>query len=158
LLIEPTVNPIKHFPVVTVGHKLMLPFLMVVFHFLEEQLHFLGPVRKPFVVLTIFFIPGIFGFIVWELKENWKLYRANRSGTLGPVLVGSHGETVLRLLRPGFHSGTVPKIRRRLRRAERRGGGAPAHKQHEALHHVEEGVRHFVEREFIHLLVLSKSW
>ena len=27
VLVEPQVNPVKHFPVVTVGHKLMLPFL-----------------------------------------------------------------------------------------------------------------------------------
>ena len=27
LLIEPQINPIKHFPVVTVGHKIILPFL-----------------------------------------------------------------------------------------------------------------------------------
>ena len=159
LLIEPTVNPIKHFPVVTVGHKLMLPFLMVLYHFLLENLSFLGPVLgRGFVVLTIFFLPGIFGFLVWELKENWRLYRANRPETLKPVVIGSHGETMLRLLRPGFHSGTVPKVLAKLRRAERKGNHAAAHKRHEALHHVEEGVRHFVEREFLHLLEQSKSW
>ena len=27
LLIEPQINPIKHFPVVTVSHKLLLPFI-----------------------------------------------------------------------------------------------------------------------------------
>ncbi len=159
LLIEPTVNPIKHFPVVTVGHKLMLPFLLVLYEFLKAKLNFLGPVLgNGFVVLTIFFLPGIFGFMVWELKENWKLYRANRSPTLRPVLIGSHGETMLRLLRPGFHSGTVPKLFGKLRRAERHRHQAAAHKQHEALHHVEESVRHFVKREFVHLLTLSKSW
>src|SRR5262249_44784787 len=101
LLIEPTVNPIKHFPVVTVGPKLMLPFLLVLYEFLRSNLSFLGPVvGNGFVVLTIFFIPGIFGFMVWELKENWKLYRANRSPILKPALIGSHGETMLRLLRP----------------------------------------------------------
>jgi hypothetical protein len=27
VLVEPQVNPVKHFPIVTIGHKLMLPFL-----------------------------------------------------------------------------------------------------------------------------------
>src|SRR5262249_44410458 len=143
LLVEPTVNPIKHFPVVTVGHKLMFPFLVVLFRFLDEQVKFLGPVLgSGFVAMTIFFLPGICGFIVWELKENWKLYRANRAATLRPILVGSHGETALRLLKPGFHSGTVPKLYAKLRRAERKGQLAAAHKCHEGLHHVEEDVRY----------------
>ena len=45
-------------------------------------------------------IPGIFGFLAWELKENWKLYRANRPKTLRPVQVGSHGESLARLIAP----------------------------------------------------------
>jgi hypothetical protein len=159
LLIEPTVNPIKHFPVVTVGHKLMLPFLLVLYQFLLEQLGFLGPVLgRGFVVVTIFFLPGICGFLVWELKENWRLYRANRAAVLRPVIVGSHGETVLRLLRPGFHSGTVPKLYRKLRKARRQHDHAAEHRAGEGLHHVEEEVRHLVEREFLHLLAQSRSW
>ena len=59
------------------------------------------------------FMPGVFGFLVWELKENWRLYEANRSPTLGPV----HRRQPRRdgwsdLLRPGFHSGTLPKLYR----------------------------------------------
>jgi hypothetical protein len=159
LLVEPTVNPIKHFPVVTVGHKLMLPFLVPLFRFLEAQLSFLGPVLASGLVgVTIFFLPGIFGFMVWEFKENWKLYRANRPETLRPVLIGSHGETMLRLLRPGFHSGTIPKLFAKLRRAERRGSERGARRYHEGLHHAEESLHHFVEREFLHLLAHSKSW
>jgi hypothetical protein len=159
LLVEPTVNPIKHFPVVTVGHKLMLPFLIPLFKFLDAQLSFLGPVIGGGVVgLTIFFLPGMFGFMAWEFKENWKLYRANRALALRPALIGSHGETMLRLLRPGFHSGTIPKLFGKLRRAERHGRERAAHRHHEGLHHVEEGVRAFVEREFLCLLAHSKTW
>jgi hypothetical protein len=159
LLVEPTVNPIKHFPVVTVGHKLMLPFLVDLFNFLKEQVSFLGPfVGDGLVAITIFFLPGMFGFMVWEFKENWKLYRANRPAALRPVMIGSHGETMLRLLRPGFHSGTLPKLFAKLRRAERRGQERAAHRHHEGLHHVEESVRCFIEREFVHLLAHSRSW
>jgi hypothetical protein len=161
LLIEPTVNPIKHFPVVTVGHKVMLPFLRVLGHFLYRDVHLdiLGPFFGwGFVGMTILFIPGICGFVVWELKENWKLYRANRSTYLKPQMIGSHGETMLRLLKPGFHSGTVPKLYRKLRRAERRGQQRTTRKIVAGLHHVEECVGHFVERELLAVLRQSKGW
>src|SRR5208282_370442 len=121
LLIEPQINPIKHFPVVTVSHKVCLPMIPVLGDLLMQQF---GMARtRAFGLATgiITGIPGIFGFAAWELKENWRLYRANRPDNLGPQGIGSHGETMLRLLRPGFHSGTVPKLYRKLRRAERRG-------------------------------------
>src|SRR5262249_23092196 len=75
-----------------------------------------------------------------------------------PVMIGSHGETMLRLLRPGFHSGTIPKLFAKLRRAERKGRAEGVHKYHEGLHHVEESVHHFVERELLRLLAESRSW
>jgi hypothetical protein len=161
LLIEPTVNPIKHFPVVTIGHKIMLPFIPALYHFFMFNLglHALGPIfGNGFVVITLFFVPGICGFVVWELKANWKLYRANRPRNLKPVMIGSHGETMIRLLRPGFHSGTLPKLYRRLRKAERRGLPATVRKVVAGLHHVEEDVGHFVERELLALLRQSKGW
>jgi len=155
VLIEPQINPIKHFPVVTVSHKLLLPLIP---HF-SKVLMGVGLEKALAVTVAtaiITSIPGVFGFLVWELKENWRLYAANRRRTLGPVMIGSHGETMPRLLRPGFHSGTVPKRFAKLRRAERRAraGGSPnaARKHLRALHHVEESVRRFVEREFLALL------
>jgi hypothetical protein len=156
LLIEPQVNPIKHFPVVTVSHKICLPMIPTLADLLRNTLD----VRRPTTAATgiIFAIPGIFGFMVWELKENWRLYRANRAAKLKPVLIGSHGETMLRLLHPGFHSGTVPKLYQRLRRAERRGQQRTVRKIKSALHHVEESVAHFIERELVALLRRSKSW
>src|SRR5262249_27191540 len=71
-------------------------------------------------------------------------------------------ETMVRLLRPGIHSGTVPKQFARLRRAERRGlrtgdwGAAVKHRA--ALHHVEEAGRHLLERELVALLNGSRGW
>jgi hypothetical protein len=114
---------------------------------------------------TVFLLPGLFGFLVWELKSNWQLYDANRSKSLEPVLVGSHGETIERLLRSGFHSGTLPKTFARLRRARRAAWTWPgrlrpekaALKQLEALHHVEEAVRRFIERDALALLAGSRA-
>ncbi|MBL8812410.1 MAG: hypothetical protein JNM43_19760 [Planctomycetaceae bacterium] len=164
LLIEPTFHPVKHFPVVTVAHKMILPGLIYLEGTMVGYLSaYLGTaLARSFTWFNIFFIPGIFGFAVWELKENWRLYMANRKSQLTPVAVGSHGETVARLLRPGFHSGTLPKLFRRLRRLEHQ---EPSFKRFSArragrgqLEHVEMAIRNFVERELIRLLQLCPAW
>jgi hypothetical protein len=125
LLIEPQLNPIKHFPVVTVSHKLLVPMIPMV----AGQVAAATGVEKGMAITAVTFvstcIPGVFGFLAWELKENWRLYAANRPRTLRPAQVGHHGETIRRLLVPGFHSGTVPRIFARLRREDARGGPRP---------------------------------
>jgi len=126
LLIEPQLNPIKHFPVVTVSHKLLVPMIPMVASNLAAAT---GLERRLSLTLVTFVstaTPGVFGFLAWELKENWRLYAANRPRLLQPVQVGHHGETMRRLLLPGFHSGTIPKLFARLRRQLRGRGGPPA--------------------------------
>ncbi|HUP76995.1 MAG TPA: hypothetical protein VM260_00445, partial [Pirellula sp.] len=164
LLIEPTFHPVKHFPVVTVAHKIFLPALIM----LEgNMVGFLGqyvgtPLARSITWFNIFFLPGFFGFAVWELKENWRLYLANRKDRLRPVSVGSHGETIARLLRPGFHSGTLPKIFRKLRRLENKeaslGRFTSRRSTREQLHHVEQAIHAFVNRELISLLQKCEVW
>ena len=164
LLIEPQINPIKHFPVVTVSHKLLVPTIP---HFATvlETLQLATGRDEAFIFATSITtcIPGIFGFLAWELKENWKLYQANLPASLRPVHFGSHGESIAQLLRPGFHSGTLPKAFDRLRNAHWINEGrrrieegmefpVAVHKPLEAIDHVNESVRHFVERAFLALL------
>ncbi len=160
LFVEPTVNPIKHFPAVTVGAKMIVPFYI-------DWTRNLTLLFVPYVGFTLgqvsanvlfALIPGICGFAVWEFKENWKLYRATRRRFLRPVMIGHHGETMLRLMKPGFHSGTLPKLFAKLRQAERHGDGRKIHRCHESLHHVADSIRHFAEREMLFLLEASKSW
>lgn len=162
LLIEPQVNPIKHFPVVTVSHKIMLPLTPTIFTIMVTALSPLGAVLSNFIAgVTLFLLPGFFGFLVWELKENWRLYDSNRSPALGPIVFGSHGESMARMLRPGFHSGTLPKAFARLRRAERRAlAGSPGRgvvRQRETLHHVAESIEHFFERNLVGLFRESQA-
>lgn len=164
LLIEPTFHPVKHFPVVTVAHKIFLPALIM----LEGQMvHFLGQylgvaLARSITWFNIFFLPGFFGFAVWELKENWRLYRSNRRQALHPVSVGSHGETIARLMHPGFHSGTLPRLFRRLRKLEQRDASFRrfTHRRaiRQSMEHVNHAVHRFVDRELIHLLNLSPLW
>lgn len=154
LLIEPQVNPIKHFPVVTVSHKLILPSGPM---FVRELTPYIGRAEANTLVwTTIWLIPGVFGFLVWELKENWRLYAANRPRTLRGVSIGHHGETMARLLRPGFHSGTLPKafatLRRAARKAEKNGDWKAISRKRSVVKHVEEAVCRFVERELVELL------
>jgi hypothetical protein len=160
LLIEPQINPIKHFPVVTVSHKILLPLIPVLFGFLKPLVG--KDLAAPLATAIIFLTPGIFGFLVWELKENWRLYAANRPPNLRPNALGHHGETLVQFLRPGFRSGTVPKIYTRLRRANRRAywtrNWQASAKQIKALHEVEEALRQFVDRELGRLLEISRGW
>ncbi len=148
LLLEPQVNPVKHFPVVTVGHKVVWPTLPA----LAEVIGWVP------ATVIINGCPGVFGFVAWELKENWRLYRANRSPDLNPVMLGSHGESMRGLLRRGFHSGTVPKLHRKTRHALDAGDRAKASRLHHELQHAAEGVHRFVERELVPLLAGSADW
>lgn len=158
VLIEPQVNPIKHFPVVTVSHKIILPLSPTIFGGLSQALMPIGAVfARAIAGSTVFLLPGAFGFLVWELKANWNLYDQNRSLRLEPVRVGHHGETMRALLVLGFHSGTVPKVFAKLRRAVKR--GLPKANAYRAdLHVVEHGVHDFVERELAGLLLEAKRW
>lgn len=160
LLIEPQINPIKHFPVVTVSHKLLVFTIPYLASLLTP---FLGRAwGGTIATLIITGIPGVFGFLAWEFKENWKLYAANRPRKIRPAPVGSHGETLPRLLRPGFHSGTIPKIFAKRRRNARKARQSPEldrrAKFDEQLHHVAESIRHFVERDLLGLLRHSRSF
>ena len=164
VLIEPQVNPIKHFPVVTVSHKVMLPFSPIIYRLITAPLFpVLGKVAARTIAATnVLLLPGAFGFLVWELKENWRLYEANRPRALKPVVVGEHGETLARLLRPGFHSGTLPKLFAKLRKAgggglRRPGRGRSTLKHLRAIQHVEEEIGHLVDRELVSLLHSSRS-
>ena len=162
LLIEPQINPIKHFPVVTVSHKIILP-LGLPGGMLSQLLQPLfGEYSDTVAINTVFLLPGVFGFMAWELKSNWQLYKANRGANLNPVLVGSHGETFIRLMKPGFHSGTLPRLFLRLRRIDRRRSPAEhslaRSKYLDRLHHVHVAVEHFVVREFLQLLKEAPGW
>lgn len=162
LFIEPQINPVKHFPVVTVSHKLLLPLIPTLAPTVAEA--FTMSYDKAFGVLTVIIgcIPGMFGFIAWELKENWRLYAANRPKRLGPVSLGHHGESMRGLLRPGFHSGTIPayfkKVRAAVRHADERGQPAAVGKYLDGLHHVEHAIQMFIERELVAVLHRAHGW
>ena len=154
LLIEPQLNPIKHFPVVTVSHKLLVPMIPVV----AAQLVAATGMERGLALTAVTFVstalPGVCGFLAWELKENWRLYAANRAATLRPSAVGHHGETMRRLLQPGFHSGTLPRLFARLRRHETSGTRLRAIRRLEELRH---DVAAFVNRDLLALVERTEA-
>lgn len=164
LLIEPTLHPVKHFPVVTVAHKMFLPVILVLETYMRETLTpYLGvALAGPITWFNIVFLPGIFGFLVWELKENWRLYASNRVPNLHAVVIGSHGEDGGRLLKPGFHSGTLPKLFNQRRRIETKDASYKRFSQRralsESLEHVERDIQRFVERDLVRLLFYCEVW
>ncbi len=174
LLVEPFVNPLKHFPTVTVADKLMLQWFPAWIMTISGWLSPLGPViAGAIATVLVFLAPSVFGFLAWELKENYKLYRATRPESMPPAPVGPDGETMRALLVVGLHSGTLPKLYERLRRAAQREDDAGAllprkstapqrasglGRFREGLARVEESVRRFVARELTALLQRCPRW
>lgn len=163
VLIEPGFNPLKA-PVSYLAAKFMVPIVRSLTEGIVHPLEpFLGAIFAWTVAVpTVWLLPDLFGFLFWETKENWRLYRANRERMLRPVNVGPHGETVRQLLQPGFHSGTVPKLYARLREAEREairtGSWRTARTWRRSLGEVEKTLRRLVERETIKVLQESLRW
>jgi hypothetical protein len=160
VLIEPQINPIKHFPVVTVSHKVILPMQPAL---ASQLVPLFGKVLANTVAgMTVLLLPGVVGFLVWELRGNWRLYAVNRRRELKPVIVGSHGETLIRLMRLGIHSGTLPRLFTKLRRAARKANPSRRVRDlmgyYAKLHHVELHVRHFFDREFLGFLAESQAF
>jgi hypothetical protein len=112
--------------------------------------------------MTVLLLPGVVGFLVWELRGNWRLYAANRRPELRPVVVGSHGETLIRLMKPGIHSGTLPRLFAKLRRAARQADPSRRVRDlmdyYAKLHQVELHIRRFFEREFLAFLAESRAF
>ena len=149
VLLEPQVNPVKHFPVVSVGHKIMLLLVPSVAQFVSDRTGWTFDYCLLLVFTVIGLIPGFLGFMVWELKENWRLYRANMPDRLTPVPFGSHGETARGMLVPGFHSGTVPALFRRARH-----GVAIT----DELEHARHAIERFIHGSFLSLLEGTKDF
>ncbi len=154
LFIEPGVNPIKHFPVVTVTAKLMVPLYPTLFSAISgPACRLMGEaLGASFAGFTVFVMPGVAGFLVWELKENWKLYRQTRPKALPQVSIGHHGETMVGFLKPGFHSGTIPKRFTKLRRAAWKADERGVAKHRDELHHIEQAIYNFADRELVAML------
>jgi hypothetical protein len=166
VLIEPLVNPLK-LPITFLFAKVYYA-LGPAFGLLPSIQHppladWIGMVPAYLLALGIInLFPSVGGFLGWEMRENWGLYRANRERHLQALALGPHGETMHGLLVPGFHSGTIPTLYARLRSAERQAtrtrNWSQARMYRHQLHHVEESLQHFAERELIALLKESRDW
>lgn len=168
VFLEPFFNPIKT-PLSILAAKFVYPIILGVG--LGEHMTTL---IQPYVGgsswlawflvwgVVLYWLPDAFAFLIWEMKENWKLYRANRPATLEAIGVGPHGETLLQLLRPGFHSGKVPKLFAQWRQAEREahegGSRRSARACREKMHEIEVALRRFVERDVVGLLHQAPGW
>lgn len=161
LVVEPTFNPIKHFPIVTISGKISIALGLPIFVSigLAEAL----PVGLAWSLgwfLMVLVLPGFCGFLAWEIGFNWRLYDANRSLFLQAAVVGGHGETMTRLLRPGFYSGTIPKHLKRLGRAIREAGpdSPRARAASRRVDDIARGIGRFVDRDLLALLAESRTF
>jgi len=176
VLIEPMLNPLK-LPLSILFAKFVYPLLLVIGWLQVDKTSWVGfrsdfvdvlapymtqPLAFLFVIGTFYLLPDAVTFLFWEMRENWRLYRANRPLGVRPVSVGPHGETVGGLLHLGFHSGRVPRLFGRLRTAERAaaetGVWRDVRTHRQALRDVEESVRRFVTRDLVAVLAPSPGW
>jgi hypothetical protein len=165
MLVEPCFNPLK-LPIAILAAKFVYPIIFALGwkeSFPELLTPYVGAyVAIPFAYTTLWLLPDVFGFLFWEMKENWRLYRANRQRYLGPVIMGPRGETVLQLLKPGFHTGTVPRLYAQWRHAGRQayetGAWRAARACHESLFELEGAIRRFIERDVLSLIHQSPGW
>jgi hypothetical protein len=176
VLLEPMLNPLK-LPLSILFAKFVYPLLLLFPGVLQaDATSFLGyssplvnslegvlgrPAAWLLVMGTLWLLPDAFTFLFWEMRENWRLYRANRPTALKPVGVGPSGERVRGLLHRGVHSGTVPRLYGKLRAAERDAAQTDnwreARTHRAALRHVEEAVGRFVTRDFTEVLNRPES-
>src|SRR5205823_196975 len=177
VLVEPSLDPLK-LPLSILAAKffVLIPnYVLLMQPGSDVQQHLIHEVLAPHIGLTaaalltllvivptLWLAPSAAAFLVWELRGNWRLFRANRPAQLRPEVVGHHGEGVLQLLKPGAHSGTVPRLFGRLRRAERAayrtGDWRAARACRQELREVARSVQVFVERDFVALLHRSRCW
>ena len=182
VLIEPTINPVK-LPMTLVFAKFVYPLLAVVGLFTFEmdwsagglpavEVYAAGkdelaqwiPAWMAFVLVvgTFWLLPDACTFLFWEVRENWRLFQANRPSVLRPVRVGPHGETLHDLLHYSFHSGTLPRLYARLRRAERNAAQTDEWREvrnlRQGLEQIEESIRRFVDRDFVAFLNRPNVW
>jgi hypothetical protein len=163
VLIEPMINPVK-MPIAFAAGKVMAPMLIALAAALSEALEgLLGkPLARGFAGFHAFLLPDAVAFLVWEMKENWSLFKANRGKTVRPVAITSHGDTVRSLLQPGFHSGRLPELYVRYRQAERRGlslrSWARARALRRELEQLNEELRDFLHHDVLALLRQSQAW
>ena len=171
VLIEPMLNPLK-LPLSILFAKFVYPLLLLAPWLLrpdpESFLGYSSPLVGQLAVYlnepgawlvvmgTLWLLPDACTFLFWDLRENWRLYRANSPDALRAVAVGDHGETVRGLLHWGFHSGTVPRLYAKLRATEREAAWTDvwrdARTYRAALRAVAEAVHRFATRDFIEVL------
>ena len=127
VLIEPMINPLK-LPLSILFAKFIYPLLLLspalLRHDPNSVLGYSSPLVAPLahylsepgawllVMGTLWLLPDACTFLFWEMRENWRVYRANRPPVLRPVPVGPHGETVRGLLHLGvlIENNVVPFI------------------------------------------------
>jgi hypothetical protein len=174
VLIEPGFNPIKA-PISILFAKIVYPLIWPVLPGQEPPLGAVdtaltnglswllgGYVGWALAKSTLWLLPDALTFLVWEMKENWKLFAANRPETIEPVMVGSHGETMRQLLELRFHSGTVPRLYAKLRAAEglaaETGNWQTVRSYRRSLDEVGRSVERFFDRNLVTLLKQSQAW
>ncbi|WP_372367871.1 hypothetical protein [Candidatus Uabimicrobium sp. HlEnr_7] len=158
LFLEPQINPLK-FPIVSITYKLLFVFpetYLQILTTLQDIASFILPAiaAYSFAWFTGFVFTGLFGFLGWELKENWQLYKENWRKFVSPAKIGKKGKTIVQFLRPGFHSGDIPHLFDKLRTIKTKNIGNqqafnPALPLEREMKGIKRELQIYVERDFL---------
>ena len=160
LLVEPQINPIKHFPVVTVAAKIMLPFALTLTRHLRRAADAVSGVvianvhrgGDRVLLAGCVRVPGLGA--AFELAA----LRGEPARVAGPAGGGQPRRDGCPVSPAGFPLGHAAEaVCPAAAGACGPAGSGQALQHREALHHVEESVRRLVEREFAALLRESRS-
>ena len=161
LLIEPQINPIKHFPVVTVSHKILLP-LTVPFDSRAARAagERVGRYDRADGGATAAGRVRFLGLGAEGKLASLRRQQAARTWARSRSAITARA--MLQFIKPGFRSGTLPKLFAKLRRANRKaywtGKWKTADKQLAGLRRSAEDLRRFFDRDLLLLLHHCRGW
>jgi hypothetical protein len=162
--IDPRLNPAK-LGIVFAADKVLSPFTFALFKPMSESLErwVALPIVPEIAASLLTFAPAAFvTFVIWELKENRKLFISNRPREMKTMPMTEQGQTLAELLNPANYGNTLPAIYARLRKYERQaqvtGDWVRVRRQRDLLEEIKTSLLEFLEREFLAVLVQTSYW
>ncbi|MDF1667619.1 MAG: hypothetical protein P1V97_38130, partial [Planctomycetota bacterium] len=161
--VDPRLNPAK-LGITIMSDKVLSPFTYGLLVPLEGWFNILliKEVSAP-LALVVSFLPAAFlTFVIWELKENRKLFFLNRPPEITAAPITKQGQTLSDILNPSNYGNTLPAIYAKLRKFEREaqltGDWIHSRRQRELLEDINSSLRQFLKREFLPVLSHCVHW
>lgn len=161
--VDPRLNPAK-LGITIMSDKVLSPFTYGLLVPLESWFNIvlIKEVSAPLALIVSFLPAAFLTFIIWELKENRKLFFLNRPPEITAAPITKQGQTLSDILNPSNYGHTLPAIYAKLRKFERdaqtTGDWVHSRKQRELLEDINSALQEFLKREFLPVLSNCIYW